>query len=273
MAQQQMTISERRFREGKGVHYLKNGSIRCHAISKTKVRAWRLEHNDEETPTQELWPDCQCGRAALPGLFLCKYHGGLTRKAGNKNPKSILDVVPVDLRNKLKTLFDSPDYISRKQDILLLKARQWELLENLNSTLGGQDAWELVHDAIEQLRSGEVDVAETLLEQATDSIRQEKEIWDEVYRAETIIKDLTTAEVKNAKELRSMVTAEQVMALVSKIYDTIAESLEKYIEDPKDRREALYYIGSRFGQFTNLGYGNSFKELAEGSRPDKRDSE
>lgn len=270
--QQPMTITEQRFRDASGERFLKNGNLRCQAVSKTRVRQWRLEHDDWTTPTEDLWPECQCARPALPGVFTCHYHGGRTPRRGDEAPRNIFDVMPVDLREKLQALMNSHEYISRREDILLIKARQWQLLEELSQSAGSEVAWEIVADALHLMRQMEYGQATALLEQAVDCVKREEEIWEEIYKTENVIKDLTNTEMRTAKELRLMVTADQVMALMNNIYGAIAEGVNRCINNADDQTRFLYYIGREFSRFTNLSPTGAFPQLIAGGAEEDGDA-
>ena len=125
-----MSIPEQRFKEKTGIQFLDSGKIRCQGLAKSRIRKWREDYDDYTTPTKFLWPECQCGQFAVDGQFVCKWHGGKTPRT--KNPvRTMLDVMPLDMADKYKAIMDSPDYISRKDDINLIKTRVVMLLEEL----------------------------------------------------------------------------------------------------------------------------------------------
>lgn len=244
------TLTERRFREGSGERYMPSGKVRCQALAKSKIRRWREINNDQETPTEDLWPECQCEWYAVDGMFACRFHGGLT--PGMHKPKSILDVIPVDLGEKFKTLLENPNYISRQEDIILLKARQWELLESLEGNTGNEEAWASVADALTSLRQGKEVEAVSLLEEALAQNLNTREVWDEIYKSEGVLKDLTKVEVSTAKELRLMATTEQVTALLTNIYNLLDRAAEKYFDDKRIQAEFMAYIVTGLSRFANL---------------------
>lgn len=264
-----LTTTEIRFRDGEGERYLKNGNIRCQAVSKTRLHRLRLERDDFDSPPEAFWPEAQCEKPAMPGVFVCHFHGG--RSPRYKAPRGIFDVLPVDLRRNFQVMLDNPDYISRKDDILLTKTRQWQLLEQLTEQVGSEAAWEMVYTAAQLLRSNEVAEALALLEQAIETTKTEKEVWKEVYQTQAVLKDLTNTEMKSAKELRLMVTSEQVMVLVNNIYAAITEGAEKYIKETEAQSGFLRFISDKFTRFVNLSPSAAFPKLIEGST--KQDGE
>ena len=245
-----MPIGERRFREGTGEQYLKDGRVRCQAMAKSKIRVWRATFNDYDTPTEEIWPECQCHLAAIPGGFTCNFHGGLTPRTNR--PNTILDVMPLDLAEKMAVLQDSSDYMDNRENILMITARQWELLERMQQEAGGEKAWEMVEEALIELRRGDDSKAEALLSSALRGIEQEKEAWGEIYRSSEVIKDLRSTQVRTAKELRLMATADQVLAFIRNIHQAIIDGAKQYIDEPKKQTSFLQYISGEIERFANI---------------------
>lgn len=252
-----MDKTEKRYREGSGERYTPGGEVRCHAVAKSKLRRWRELNNDPDITADDVWPECQCEQRAVPGMFACRYHGGMT--PGEHKPKSILDIIPVNLGEKYKVLAENPDYISRREDILLMKARKWELLESLQDNAGNEEAWGMVDEALALLRQGEEAKAESLLSEALAQHTNEREVWTEIRESDKVLKDMTNTEVKTAKELRLMATAEQVTALLTNIYNVINRGSEKYIDDPRAQADFLSYIAREIGRFANISPGTIYQ--------------
>lgn len=266
-----MNLSERRFREGTGIQYLKDGRVRCQSVAKARVRRWREEFSDYDTPVEELWPECQCHLAAVPGMFVCSFHGGLS--VFKSKPKSILDVMPLDLAEKMAVMLDSSEYMDSREDILLIKARQWELLEQLQQESGGQEAWDRVEEALVELRRGETTKAELLLSSALRAVQTEKEAWGEIYKSSEVIKDLRATQVKTAKELRLMATADQVLAFIRNIQQAIIDGAKEYIDEPKKQARFLQYISGEISRFANISPATVSARLEPGRGDVGRDAE
>jgi hypothetical protein len=244
-----MLTTEQRFKAETGQRFLLNGEIRCQALSKSQVSKWRVEHDDWLTPTDELWPECQCTKRAEPGKFVCYFHGGLTPR---KEPiKSIFDVLPVDLGEKVRHLLGDPAYISRQEDIAVLRARQWDLLEKLQRA-DSDEAWGNVTEALYELQHGHEDLAANLLKDALTSSEDGKRLWQEYYEVEKILNAVTATEVKTAKELQSMATAEQVGRLINRIFEILTTGSDKYIDDTRARADFIRYIVGELNRTVNL---------------------
>ena len=262
-----MNITEERFRQGTGQKFLQDGRIRCQGLSKGQIYKWREEHDDWATPSSELWPECQCVKAAELGLYACYWHGGRTPK--KINPTTLYDTLPIDLAEKFKILITDPAYISRKENIAVLRSRQWEILEKLQARSDSEETWGTVADALYELQKGHEDIAATLLKEALANIDDGKNLWDEYYKVDKILNDTTGVEVKTAKELQSMATAEQVGRLMNRIYEILTSGAEKYINDKQQQSGFLRYVAGELNRSVNLSPATIVGLLESGSgQPD-----
>lgn len=229
-----MSIPEKRFKEKTGERFLGNGKVRCHAVARSRVRKWREEFDDFETPTADLWPECQCGQAAVEGQYVCRWHGGKTPRTKSP-PRTILDVMPLEMAEKYRMVMDSPDYINRKQDINLIQARIAMILDEMNHEMGTEEAWSHVHEALVKVKQGDTANAVDYLERAIGAVENRKELWNELYKTEKLLGDLTNTQMRTAKELQSMATTEQVSGLITTLLNVVLSSVDEYIDDPMRR--------------------------------------
>jgi predicted Zn-dependent protease len=258
-----MTTGEQRFRSGDGQKYMNDGyTVRCQALAKAKVRRLREQYQDTNSPADRFWPEAQCSHPAVPNGFICRLHGGETPST---NPKTFLDVLPFDLREKMKIIMANPDYISRREDINLMLARRWQLIEELEDYAGSAEAWGMVSEAIVLLKTGELNQGIALLERASESTRQQKEIWDEVYKVESSIKDLTQTQVRTAKELRQMATTEQVNSLILSIQRVFEKVINHYVLDQTLRGTITRQFVGELLRLNNAGTIAVSGQLTEGT--------
>lgn len=237
-----MSITEQRWIDNSGERYLVDGRIRCQAVSKGKLRKWREEFNDYEIAAEDTWPETQCKNAAEDGYYACRFHGG--KSVRKKLPENIFETLPEELAYKMRVLYGNPDYMSRKEDILLIKARQWELLESLNDELPSSEAWGMVEDGLYKIRVGEDIEGIFLIDAALNSVKRQEVVWQEIYKSEGVIKDLTNTQVKTAKELRLMASQEQVMRMLESIYDIMLEKADQFISDETQRNRYIQSVAS-----------------------------
>lgn len=227
---------EVRFKEDSGVRFLSNGRVRCHGLAKSKVKEWRELYNDYDTSTDDLWPECQCGMPAEDGQYVCRFHGGLTPRTV-RAPRTMLDVLPIDMADKYRALMDAPDYISRKEDINVLQVRTRMLMEDLQQKADSEEVMGLVHESLVKLKRGDVVNAQLYLEEALQTVDSKKQIWEEFYKVEKLLGEMTSTQMKTMKDLQSMATVEQVTALVSTLLNLINNSSKDYIPDPVQRSQ------------------------------------
>lgn len=246
-----MSKPEQRFKEGSGEQFLKNGKLRCHGLAKSKIRQWREKYNDYDTPSDDLWPECQCENSAEEGQYVCRFHGGLTPRRINP-PRTVLDVLPLDLAEKYQMLMDSPDYMSRKEDINLLRVRIMSLMEDLQKQPDSDEVWDMVQSAVVCLRKGDSLNALTFLEDAIRLSDNKQKVWDEFHKTEKLLGDMTSTQMKTMKDMQTMATAEQVNALVSTLLNLINAGAQNYIADPMQRSQFTRSIVSEMQKLMGL---------------------
>lgn len=262
-----MSLTEERFRTGAGEKYCKNGKIRCQGTSMSQVRKWREEFNDDVTPIDELWPECQCPNAAVDGFFVCSFHGAKGARAQGQRPRDIMDLLPIDLSEKFQVLADNPNYLTRYEAIVLLNARVWELVEGLGEKIGGAEAWGSVSEALQCVKRDDTTSAIYYLEKALDDTRGIKDTWKEILEIESTLNRTVDTEVKTAKELRVMASMDQVMGMISGIQQAIMKASELYIE-PGKKQDFIYYMADRIRKLTNSGAGTVINQLDAASADD-----
>jgi len=250
-----MKISEKRFMEGSGQQFMSDGrTIRCQAVSTMKVERCRAERDDYTSPTEAFWPDAQCNKRAIPGLYVCRYHGGSAAIAKGYKPElNMLNTMPIDLAEKVQLLAKNPSYLSNRDEILLFQARVWQLLEQLeNKEVGSEEAWEMVGLAIKKLRQGDTVSALHFLEQALETTTIEREVWREVRITVDGLSDLRATQTKTIKEMRMWASLEQVSNLITNIQQIITDAGEKFIGDDRERIQYLQYVGDRVYRLINF---------------------
>jgi hypothetical protein len=108
----------------------------------------------------------------------------------------------------------------------------------------------MVADALALLRQAKLLEAESELDEALKSQMTKKEAWYEIRQIDKLINQQKVSEVKNAKELKIMATADQVAALLSNIYNVISKGVEKYMKidyiegygDKRAQADFLQYV-------------------------------
>lgn len=264
-----MNITEKRFLEASGQRYMADGiTLRCQAVSGTQVAKLQAERDDYDSPMEAFWPEAQCSRRVVPGMYVCKYHGG--RQIAHKGLR-MLDTMPIDLADKIRQLSENPSYLSSRDEILLMQARVWQLVEKLDSEeVGSEEAWEMVGLAIKRLRKGDTVSALDFLEQALEKTALERDTWREIKTTTETLADLRSTQTKTIKEMRMWASMEQVSNLVLNIQQIITDAGEKFIDNDSERIRYLQYVGDRIFRLINIGsHGVGEKPLLN-SGTDKR---
>lgn len=211
--------------------------VRCHAVSKTYIRRIRIEQNNPDLSSEDIWPDGQCVRAAEAGTFLCYFHGG---KSLTIRKRTILDFMPIDLQEKMEILIENKDYINREQEIyqvLALNAQLYERLDEISG--GGEDTRQEILIGTRMIKDGQVEAGLSRIQDALGSERAQAEIREELRANFQLLQGLTRTQVNTAKELRLMATADQVIALIEGISDDFTRIISKNVSDPDLARRLL----------------------------------
>lgn len=257
--------TEKRFREGTGERFMADGQrVRCQSQSKNQLREWRIKHQDYTTPNDAIWPHCQCIKAAVPGMFACHLHGGLT--PSKDKPTSLLDLIPLDLGEKYRTMLENPEYMSSREDVMLMKLRQWELVSQLSEEVGDKENWMKVVEAAKLLADGELVRAEALLQSAITTRHNKEEVWKKIYELEAVIKELRSTESKIAKDLHMMASADQVQHLMNRIVAVVLQGIDKYVESPTEQTRFIQHVVTEFASLVNLSPATVGGLLSAGTR-------
>lgn len=244
-----MGEEEQRFRDGTGERYLKNGKVRCHGSSKTKVKQLRVKYADPTLRAKDLWPEAQCSWPAIEGAFGCDLHGGASH---NTTKKSISDWMPIDLREKLEILEGNKDQLfNRDNEIGQLLARNAQLYESLDDLVLGIEGYQAVAEARKKLTNGDVVEAGVLLDIALQDYRKEREVRIELRENVKILDKLTLTVFGIRKELKLLATIDQVRSLLEGLYRGFERIALTYIPDERTRGKAIHEFATLLREQSN----------------------
>jgi hypothetical protein len=227
---------ERRFREGRGQRYMRDGvSPRCHKVSYTKLKAIRVRENRPDLTADEAWPEAQCSRPAVPGYLLCHHHlRGLAKQ--KMKPKDMLDWLPVDMQEKMRIIMENPQVLSRQFEMHQLIARILVLYDKLNNKEAlGRRSLSHLREGLKMIHNGEVVKGADLIEEIIESRTVERETYDEIYQAMSLLKDMTRVEVSSMKDLKLMLSYDQMVAGLLGVADALSAALKEYVSDERTR--------------------------------------
>lgn len=258
-----MSVTEDRWRAHTGQRYCGDGRVRCQALAKGKLRRLRARANDWESDSETFWPEAQCMRAAVPGTFACRLHGGLSPAA---TPRTLEDMMPLDLAEKYRLIRSNPEYLSRRDEIELLQARVYQLVERLDPDLGHSTQWDLVESATRSLQQGDPTTALGTLREALQIAQDEQKSWSEIRDIMGSLKDLTNTQIKTIKEMRLMATTEEVGRLMVALQKFLMDLGDKYFgDDAAQRTRFLTDAAAGLAGLTNTQPRTTLPQLVAGS--------
>lgn len=246
-----------------GERYLSDGvTVRCQGVSKGRLRERREQTGNYDLTSDDVWPELQCIRAALPGAYACKWHGGAS--IGAQNHHIIPAAIPDAIREKVEILLRNPDYINRHQEIVFLQARWMELVEDTAIAGGGKEAWEQVLEATDLIEKGQVARGVDMIRRIADNPAYISEVWDEIRATMKHLESMTRTQVTTAQTLGQMMTAEQTMSLIEQIFESNLRLVEKHIKDPTVAKNFLLDLAGELRKFADTRALGTFEALGGG---------
>jgi len=236
-----MSVTEERFRQGTGERYLKNGKVRCQAVAKGKLRKLREETGNKDLTSEEAWPAAQCEWPAEEGAFACELHGGASTTL---QPKSLLDFMPMDLREMAREFEQSPDITTNQRDtIIALIVRNSQLFEELYDALSTKSVKQ-IHKYLDLIESGDIVVGTRGIREILKAAYDERETWNEFRENSKTIGKLIETQLKVFDKMQQIATVDQVLALLERLNDIMQSVVTRYITDP-DLRNTIMLEFSR----------------------------
>lgn len=251
-----MSVSERRFREGAGQRYLASdpNRIRCHGVSKTRLREARIKAGDPTLASDDVWPAAQCPKAAVEGTYLCNLHGG---KSITIRKSTVAESMPVDLYEKfLQYEQNRSQLVNRINEIGQLLARNAQLYESLEDLVLGEEAYYAIGEARDALLNGDVQRGLLLIGMALEGYRTEKEVWDEVRKNTQLVDKLTTTQFNIEKELKLMTTMDQMKNLLDGLYRGTERILAEALPDNENRSMVMKAFSDLIRNLANARHGS-----------------
>lgn len=229
-------ISERRFLKGIGERFLKNGKIRCQAVTRGAMRSIRAEQGPD-VRAKDFFPEYQCHRPAVAGMYVCKYHGGGSTGDARtlmSQVRNITKYLNKNLADKYLESFSDDQLFNQRTNVSLVNARNMQLLEDMQA--GGLTTTErlkALRKGLKLLDEGEVVAGAATIRNVVESLTEEKSAWDEIRKNVEVIKDLSNAEMTRRKEMRQYLTAEQVVAKLDEFTNRVLDAIEKQVDNPQ----------------------------------------
>jgi len=255
--------SERRFREGKGARYMNDGTtVRCQAVSKSKLKEIRQRENDPSMTPDDVWPEAQCEHAAIAGKLVCGGRGGHGGGSDSVPAYDFMSFMPADMAEMLETVMQNPHLLSRRFEMQQLVARILILYQKLQKRDSiGQTSIEIIQEGLRDIADGEITKGTFKIQHAIDDQRIEHDTYQDIYQAMNLLQSMTRTEVQSMKETRQMLSFDVVLAMLTGIADTLNTALEKYVTDERSRELVAGFVAADTSRRFNTGIGRVFPAI------------
>ena len=247
--------------------------MKCNGLRTSCRKCGRRFDQHDRT---ENCPDCgesrKCNRGAVPGYKFCPVHGGpnpsnnfyglgrgivtgatsnfpLTRLAAKRN-ELVRDGVFMSNRHAIDMIRKRVNVLMERIDLQEAPDRMRQLV-SLWSKFRSADAR---GDELEKVKIG------ARIDGLMDAIFHDYSSWDEIYKALDLDRKMVESEVKIAKDLQAILTAEDAYELVAEIFAAIIR-----LEDDPKKLKAYQYeftriIGDRPDEQTRGSSGTIITE-------------
>jgi hypothetical protein len=205
----------------------------------------------------------QCKKTAVPGMEVCRYHGGLTPR-GIASPHfkhgRYSKYLPARLSQRYLEAAGDPELLALRDDIALVDARTSELLATLDSGESGRlwrDLLALRREFVEATRAGDEARGRIILADLMNAIQRgaaDFERWGEVVDLLERRRRLVDSEQKRLVAMQQMVTAEQAMGLVAALAASVRGHVLERCE-PELARDLLSAVQRDLDSYTCVGAG------------------
>jgi hypothetical protein len=181
----------------------------------------------------------QCRKAAVPGMEVCRFHGGAT-PVGAASPHfkhgRYSKHLPAGLVQRYHDARKDPDLLALRDDISLIDVRLAKLVEALPE--GGashswgelQQAWQELLSAQRRGDEGTIKLAFGKLGEIISEGSQEANVWLNIERTLETRRRLTASEAKRLTDMQQVITYERAIALILAIVDVVRRNVQAYEE-------------------------------------------
>ncbi|MBD3251199.1 hypothetical protein GF380_01870 [Candidatus Uhrbacteria bacterium] len=210
-------------------------SYRCNARTKTCTCGHR--YTKEE---YELWKCPECGKDRHCRQLVsregerCRFHGGKSLKgiASPRYKHGRYTSLPPELAERYQESLSDEDLLALRDEIALVDARLHDLLSALGIGTTSelwknlQDAYKNMRIALTQRDPDKANAALQTLGQAVENGVTQTSAWAEVYDVLDSRRRLVESERKRLVQMHQFITAEQAMALLARVQQSILENVK-----------------------------------------------
>lgn len=215
----------------------------------------RFKRSERDNPCPDCGEKRNCGKQAVPGYKGCEVHGGPNPSKGYYGPGRGLSTgkgsnFPITkLAAKKNELMQDGRYLSTRNSIDIMQRRIVELVNRIDTNQAPdrlKNLKKLWDERALALKSDPslVSFIEKKIDAEFEAAYHDYESWKQIFDVLRLDKELKESEVKIAKELQAMITAEDAYALIGDILAVIL-SIE---EDPMKLKRYQYELTRLIGE-------------------------
>jgi len=215
----------------------------------------RFKQHDRTNPCPDCGEKRNCGKQAVPGYKACEVHGGPNPTKGYYGPGrgittgkgSSMEITR--LAAKKNELMQDGTFLSTRKSIEIMQRRIGELVERID-TNQAPDRLKNLKKLWDQLRVAQVNdpalvpFIEKLIDAEFEAAHHDYAAWKQMFDVLRLDKELKESEVKIAKDLHAMITAEDAYSMMGDILAVIL-SIE---EDPLKLKRYQYEFAKIIGE-------------------------
>ena len=229
--------------------------MKCNSLVRTcKGCEKRFERNDKTNPC-ECGVDRSCNKPAVPGYNFCSSHGGpspsrnywgkgrsMTTGTGSSFPLTRLAAK----YNQMKT---DGRILSNRHSIEIIRHRVEQLIERIDAN-DAPDRLNKIHRLwgvfSEQYSKGNNIDATLTMKEIDDQFAAAREdylAWEQMFHALDLDRKMVDSEVKVAKDIQAILTAEDAYELVAKLLGSVIQ----VVDDPNQLKRIQYEFAKIVG--------------------------
>ena len=229
--------------------------MRCKSIVRTcKGCEKRFERNDKTNPC-ECGVDRACSKPAVSGYNFCSSHGGpspsrnffgrgrgMTTGAGSSFPLTRLAAK----YNQMKT---DGRILSNRHSIEIIRHRVQQLIQRIDANDAPdrlnklQKLWNEMRNLEANAREVEATLVKGEIDQQFEAAREDYLAWEQIFHALDLDRKMVDSEVKVAKDIQAILTAEDAYELVAKLLGSVIQ----VVDDPNQLKRIQYEFAKIVG--------------------------
>ena len=214
----------------------------------------RFDKNDKTNPC-ECGVDRSCSKPSVPGYNFCSSHGGpspsrnywgkgrsMTTGAGSSFPLTRLAAK----YNQMKT---DGRILSNRHSIEIIRHRVTQLIERIDANDAPdrlnklQKLWNEMRELEFNNRDVEATLVKTQIDKQFEAAREDYLSWEQMFHALDLDRKMVDSEVKVAKDIQAILTAEDAYELVAKLLGSVIQ----VVDDPNQLKRIQYEFAKIVG--------------------------